>query len=76
MIKSLDAGEVGQIEKENDDEEKDCSKARGMLGALPVLLHRVKPNHISLGIEKKSDKTVLANGHLLFLDFSTILQGA
>jgi hypothetical protein len=40
-----------------------------------VLLHGVKSNHVSLGIEDKSNKTVLANRHLLFLDFSTILQG-
>jgi hypothetical protein len=41
-----------------------------------VLLHGVKSNHVSLGIEDKSNKTVLADSHLLLLNFSTIFRSA
>jgi hypothetical protein len=36
-------------------------------------MHRVKPDHVSLRIEGKCDETVFADGHLLFVNCTTIL---
>ena len=41
-----------------------------------VSLHGVKSNQVSLRIKDKGNKTILANGHLFFLDLSTVLDSA
>src|SRR5258708_2358004 len=38
--------------------------------------HRMKANHVSLGIIDESNEAVLADGLLVFLDSSAVLNGA
>ena len=40
------------------------------------LFHRVKPNHVSLGIGDKSDESVFTDRRFLFLKASTVLGSA